>query len=280
MSIKSRLKDLMDKHELRTQKKLGQCFLIDEHAIQKIASFALGGGESQVVEVGPGLGPLTSTLLDNAGEALHGNLHAVEIDRGLVSILQEEFAEKIRVIHADATAFSFDTLGQGPFALVGNLPYSVTTPLLLNFLRQKQYLGRTTVMIQKEVADRLLAGPKQKTYGSLTVLFQLHAEIDRIIDVPPDCFWPKPKVWSSVIHIDWHKELPIVVEDEIFFEKVVRAAFSQRRKTLRNSLLSAFEKEAVARAEKNCPIEFGRRAETLTLQEFGILVDAFWALRV
>lgn len=277
MSIKSRLKDLMKKHELRTQKRLGQCFLIDEHAIQKIASFALSGGEEKVVEVGPGLGPLTSTLLKVGGESLEGNMFAVEIDRGLVNILEEEFAEKVKIIHADATEFSFTEIGEGPFALVGNLPYSVTTPLLLNFLRQKKELGRTTVMIQKEVADRLLSSPKQKTYGSLTVLFQLHAEIDRVIDVPPDCFWPKPKVWSSVIHIDWRKNLPIEVKDEKFFEKVVRAAFSQRRKTLRNSLSSGFEKQHVQRASENCSIEFGRRAETLTLQEFGTLVDAFWA---
>ena len=279
MSIKSRLKELMEKHELRTQKQLGQCFLIDENVIQKIASFALAGGEEQIIAIGPGLGPLTATLLSSAGPSSERKIVAVEIDRGLVNILEKEFAGKVQIIHADATEFSFGGIGQGPFALVGNLPYSVTTPLLLNFLRQKAFLGRTTVMIQKEVADRLLAKPKQKTYGSLTVLFQLHAEIDRVIDVPPECFWPKPKVWSSVIHIDWNKSLPIAVKDELFFEKVVRAAFSQRRKTLRNSLLSSFSKEQVQRVAETCPIELSRRAETLTLQEFGTLVDAFWALR-
>jgi len=280
MSIKSQLKELMEKNELRTQKRLGQCFLIDENAIQKIASFALANGEEQIIEVGPGLGPLTASLISQAGPSPERKVIAIEVDKGLVNILEKEFAGKVQVIHADATEFFFNDIGKGPFALVGNLPYSVTTPLLLSFLRQKAFLGRTTVMIQKEVADRLLSKPQQKTYGSLTVLFQLHAEIDRIIDVPPECFWPKPKVWSSVIHIDWNKSLPIAVENELFFEKVVRAAFSQRRKTLRNSLLSAFEKEQVRRVEEKCSISLARRAETLTLQEFGTLVDAFWALQV
>ncbi len=165
MSTKARLKSLMEKHGLRTQRSLGQCFLIDDNVLRKIAIYGLAGKEESVIEIGPGLGPLSRALLEGREESAPHKQFAIEIDKGLVDVLGIEFEDQIEVIHHDATQFDFSSLGQGPFALVGNLPYGVTTPLLLNFLKHKRLFGQTTVMIQKEVADRLLAQPKQKAYG-------------------------------------------------------------------------------------------------------------------
>ena len=273
MSTKAHLKSLMEKHGLHAQRSLGQCFLIDDNVLRKIALYGLAGKEDTVIEIGPGLGPLSEALLEGRKERVGGQQYAIEIDKGLVEVLRAEYAERIEIIHHDATKFDFSTLGVGPFALVGNLPYNVTTPLLLNFLKYKQCFGQTTVMIQKEVADRLLATPKQKAYGSLTVLFQLHSEMERIMDVSPECFWPQPKVWSTVIQIDWRSQLAVPCKDPAFLEKVVRASFAQRRKTLRNSLQSQFSKENVIQLSEQSEIDLKRRAETLTLQEFVILAE-------
>ena len=265
------MKALMEQYGLRANKSLGQCFLIDENILEKIAAFATAGKERNVIEIGPGLGPLTHALLEYQDISSLEKQYAIEIDAGLVELLRKEFNDSIEVIHHDATRFDFSTLSGEPFALVGNLPYSVTTPLLLNFLKYKKYFGRTTVMIQKEVADRLLAEPRQKAYGSLSVLFQLNAEIERIMDVSSECFWPKPKVSSTVISIDWLSDLRVPVEDSVFLEKVVRAAFAQRRKTLRNSLQSQFSKAHIQSLDATNSIDLRRRAETLTLTEFADL---------
>lgn len=267
----------MERHGLKTNKKLGQCFLIDENVLHRIARFASAGQEDNLIEIGPGLGPLTQALLEcrqanekhNDGKS--GQQYAIEIDSGLVEVLREEFKDQVEIIHDDATRFDFSGLPGQPLALVGNLPYSVTSPLLLHFLKHKHCFGRTCLMIQKEVADRLLAQPGRKTYGSLSVLFQLHADIDRLMDVAPECFWPKPKVRSSVISIQWHKELSVPVEDPRFLEQVVRAAFSQRRKTLKNALQSRFSKEQIVALESSKCIDLKRRAETLNLEEFADL---------
>ena len=264
----------MEKHGLRTQRSLGQCFLIDDNVLRKIARYALAGTQGEVVEIGPGLGPLSEALLNDQVDGELRNQYAVEIDKGLVEILRAEYDSRISIIHEDATKFDFSSLGDGPFTLVGNLPYNVTSPLLLNFLKQKELFEQTTVMIQKEVADRLLAQPRQKAYGSLTVLFQLHSEIERIMDVSPECFWPQPKVWSSVIQIDWRKELAVDCDDPAFLERVVRASFAQRRKTLRNSLQSHFSKDHIESLSKTSPVDLKRRAETLTLQEFAALAKS------
>ncbi len=264
----SEVRAILDRHGLRASRDRGQCFLVDSNVIRRIAEEATRGGEETVVEIGPGLGALTRGLLEQDRDVI-----GIELDRGVANALQSELPDpRLRIVQADARTIDIAGLVDAKPAVAGNLPYSVTTPLLLNVLKQRRSIGATTVMIQKEVADRLVAQPNSKTYGSLTVLFEQHAEIVRAFDVGPGAFWPRPTVRSTVLRIDWRDEPKVPFADEAFLERVVRAAFAQRRKTLRNSLSSGFDKSLVRALD--CPIDLGRRAETLTLADFARLAEA------
>lgn len=261
-------REVLERYGLGVRRDLGQCFLVDPNIIRRIADAATSGGEATVVEIGPGLGALTKALLKRGVRVV-----AVEKDRGFVPLLREELGAQgdLHVIEGDARHVDFAEIAGTRPAVVGNLPYSVTTDLLLALLRQRAAIGTTTVMIQKEVADRLLAGPNTKTYGSLTVLFGLHADISRVCDVGAGAFWPAPKVRSTVLSFEWLASPRVDVPDTTHFERVVRAAFGQRRKTLSNALSAVFDRDQVRAVDV---IDLKRRAETLSLSEFACLASA------
>jgi 16S rRNA (adenine1518-N6/adenine1519-N6)-dimethyltransferase len=264
---------LLEQHGLWARRALGQCFLNDRRVLAAIAAAATAGGEPVVIEIGAGLGALTEALADTGARVL-----AIERDQGLVRVLETTFRDRpsVEIVSGDATALSFADLAPDAVrpAVAGNLPYSVTSPLLLALLHQRARLGPATVMIQREVAERLLAGPGTKAYGSLSILFRLHSDLTEVLEVPPSAFWPAPKVHSTVLRLVWRAAPRVALRDPAFFESVVRAAFGQRRKTLRNALGSAFGRERVVEAGLRSGISLERRAETLGLEEFAALTAA------
>lgn len=265
---------LLEAHGLHARKALGQNFLRDAHVLARIAAAAAEHAPGWIVEIGAGLGSLTAALARTGQQIV-----AIEHDRRLVPILGELFARtpNVRIVEGDATTLRIASLvpeGLRP-AVAGNLPYSISTPLLLALLRQRTELGPATVMLQREFADRVRADAGTRDYGSLSVLFSLHADVERIFDVKPGSFVPAPKVHSSVLRLEWLDALRVPVPDEAEFERMVRAAFSQRRKTLRNSLGTRYERAQVEAAAARAGIDLGRRAETLTVSELAKLA---WSL--
>jgi 16S rRNA (adenine1518-N6/adenine1519-N6)-dimethyltransferase len=265
---------LAEAHGVFPKKALGQNFLIDPNILDKIAEAATRSVDT-VIEIGPGLGALTAAL-SNTGRSVV----AIEKDARLIPILEEVFADvaNVRVVAGDATQLRIDDLldrgaRHSRPAIAGNLPYSVTSPLLLNILAQREQVASATVMIQKEVADRLIASPGTKTYGSLSVLFGVYFDLEEITRVPPNCFWPRPKVMSTVIRLVPRPEPRVDIEDPAFFERVLRAAFGQRRKTLRNSLSAKFDKADIEEAALSIDLDLGRRAETLSDRDFAALAS-------
>jgi 16S rRNA (adenine1518-N6/adenine1519-N6)-dimethyltransferase len=261
-------------HGLSPKKRLGQCFLVDQRIVRAIAETAAAGAET-VVEIGAGLGALTLALAD-----LGVNVVAIERDRDLISVLEKLAASRpnIEIVEADATRVDIGSLSRTPRPHVaGNLPYSVTSPLLLALQSQRSTIGPATVMVQREVAERLLARPGGRDYGSLTVLFQLYTEIERVLSVPASAFHPVPAVESTVLRLDWRDEPAASVTDGAFFERVLRAAFGQRRKTLRNALSHVFPRPAVLAAAERADIDLDRRAETLSVADFARLANALAA---
>lgn len=270
MSSRLDVRGILERHGLWASRDRGQCFLVDHQVIERIADEATRAGEPTVIEIGPGLGALTAALLQRGRKVV-----GIEIDRGVASALATEVdSEALEILCEDARHTDLTTLSDQTPAVAGNLPYSVTTPLLLRLLAQREAIGATTVMIQKEVADRLLAPPNTKTYGSLTVLFRQYAEITRAFDVGPSAFWPQPSVRSTVLRVDWRQAPLVSVADPAHLERVVRAAFAQRRKTLRNSLSTGFAAELIRAVDAAGPIDLSRRAETLSLADFVQLADA------
>lgn len=273
MSTRRQMLELLEQHGLHTKKALGQNFLVDGQAVKDIARAALRGDPPGIVEIGPGPGTLTAALAEAGVPVV-----AVEKDRTLVPVLRELFADQphVQIVEGDAGEVRFASLlpGIARPAVAGNIPYNITSPLLIALVRQRAELGRVTLMIQREVADRLLAQPGSKTYGSLSVLLQNCAELERVRHVSPTCFIPRPKVVSTVIQLRWREVLRVPDVDERDLERVVRAAFAQRRKMLRNSLESAFESGAVADAGEAAGIDLTRRAETLSVEELGRLAAA------
>lgn len=267
------LRHLLQTHGLHAKKAYGQCFLHDATVLERIASAAVTPGTTHVVEIGAGLGALTASLANTGVE-----VHAIEKDRRLVPLLQELFADQptIHIHPGDATELAFASLvpaGIRP-TMAGNLPYSVSTPLLLALLEQRDRTGPATVMLQREVADRLRARPRTKAYGSITALFGLLADIEHVLDVGPGAFSPPPTVWSSVIRIAWLPAPRFEVPSVARFEKSTRAAFAQRRKTLRNSLQTAFARDVVEEAGAQAGLALDRRAETLSVEELAALARA------
>ncbi len=254
----------------RPRKRFGQNFLHDPGVIGRIvASIAARPGD-RLVEIGPGLGALTRELLP-----LVGAMDVVELDRDLIPKLQAACTGgELRVHSADALKFDFCTLAEdAPLRVVGNLPYNISTPLLFHLLEQSRCIRDMHFMLQKEVVDRLAAQPGTSDYGRLGIMVQYHCRVERLFTVPPGAFYPPPKVYSAIVRLVPHEHPPVEVQSVQTLSQVVAQAFSQRRKTLRNTL-----KPLVAGSEiEALGIDPGRRPETLTLAEFALLTNAVHA---
>ncbi len=255
---------------IRAKKSLGQNFLRDPHYLGKIADAAKIGPDDNVLEIGPGLGHLTKVLAQRSRRVL-----AIEIDDRLIPLLQKDFEDisNIELIHADALEYDYEAL-DGRWQVVANLPYYISTPIIQKLIGYRNKFISFTLMLQKEVADRIAALPGGKEYGYLSVLVQFYT-LPRIeFKVPAGAFTPKPEVDSSVITLVVREHPAVAVADERFFMRVVKAAFSQRRKTLRNALKQLeVSKEKMHAVLDRTGIDLGRRAETLTVEEFGRLAD-------
>lgn len=279
-SIVSRTRELLADHNLSLKKSLGQHFLVDERVLDRIIDAAELDGSTGVLEIGPGMGALTERLADRAGWVL-----AVEIDGRLIPILRELFVDRPRVtvVHGDALQVDLKALmdrhlgSAERFSVVANLPYYATSPILMRLLEERLPLDRIVVMIQKEVAERIMAEPGTKEYGSLSVAVRYFAEVFRVCGVPRNCFVPRPQVDSAVIGLRIRREPLVSVRNEPLFFRMVRAAFSQRRKTLANALSSSLfggkRKAELENLLKEIGIDPNRRGETLTLEEFAQVSD-------
>lgn len=257
----------------RARKSLGQVFLISDQVIEQIVSASTLRPDMPLVEIGPGLGVLTRALAPRVTK-----MWAVELDQHKFETLNRELKGfSIDFVHKDALELNLKELwGDKKGYLVGNLPYYITSPLIMHFLEQEEALSGMTIMVQKEVADRIAAPPGSKTYGILSVAVQISAQVTKIMDAKPNDFWPAPKVTSSVLRLDLRPYPGFVVDKKEFF-RVVKAAFSQRRKTLGNSLAAglALNKEEVIKRMQDAGISDGRRAESLSIEEFQVLTRAF-----
>ncbi|MBQ9486727.1 MAG: 16S rRNA (adenine(1518)-N(6)/adenine(1519)-N(6))-dimethyltransferase RsmA [Selenomonadaceae bacterium] len=267
----SATRHILKTFNLRASKRLGQNFLIDSAVVDGIVDAAEIAEGDNVLEIGPGIGTLTQGLLE-AG----ANVTAVELDKKLPAVLAQtlEGYENFKLVQGDILKVDIEELMPQNFKVVANLPYYITTQILLALMERKLPLTKIVTMVQKEVAERMIAAPCSKAYGAMTVAVQFRADVRIAFDVPPESFMPRPEVTSSVVVCDI-RESPFQV-DETFFTKVVRAAFGQRRKTLLNSLVGAgFQRDAVLKALETAKIEPARRAETLTLEEFARLAVSF-----
>ena len=258
---------------LHASKRLGQNFLIDEGIVQGIVEAADIQPGDRVLEIGPGIGTLTQGLAEAGAEVT-----AVELDKKLPAVLAKtlEGYEHVRVVQGDILKVDIpELMGSGSFKVAANLPYYITTPILMALLEQRLPITRIVTMVQKEVAERMVAVPGNKTYGALSVAVQYYTEPEIVLDVPPRSFLPAPEVDSVVIACTIRQEPAVKVQDEKAFFKVVRAAFGQRRKTLHNALKSmGLDKEQVRAALESASVDGTRRGETLSLPEFAAIADA------
>ncbi len=271
--------EIIQKYEFMFQKKFGQNFLIDTHVLEKIISAAGITKNDCVLEIGPGIGTMTQYLAENAGHVV-----AVEIDRNLIPILKETLADydNVTVINEDILRVDIKALaeeynGGKPIKVVANLPYYITTPIIMGLFESGVPIDNITVMVQKEVADRMKEGPGSKDYGALSLAVQYYAEPEIVANVPPNCFIPRPNVGSAVIRLTRHKEMPVEVKDPALMFKIIRASFNQRRKTLQNGLGNApelpYTKEQIAAAIAEMGLTPTIRGETLSLAQFAQLSD-------
>ncbi|HSF33920.1 MAG TPA: 16S rRNA (adenine(1518)-N(6)/adenine(1519)-N(6))-dimethyltransferase RsmA [Candidatus Tectomicrobia bacterium] len=255
------------------KKRFGQHFLVSPTILSGILRLAELTPDDVIVEIGAGTGTLTEALAGKAGRVM-----ALELDRDLVHPLRQRFADRphVEIIHADALTFDFDAL-PAPIKVVANLPYSTAVPILTRVLKQRSRVHSAVVMLQREVAQRLYAKPGTKAYGSLTLLSQWYATVERGFDVPPAAFSPPPKVVSTVVRIIPRSTPPVVVQDKAWLFRIVHAAFAQRRKTITNALRHAFqsvEPSILRQTLEHSGIVPTRRGETLSLEEFARLSDA------
>ncbi|WP_194191941.1 16S rRNA (adenine(1518)-N(6)/adenine(1519)-N(6))-dimethyltransferase RsmA [Clostridium chrysemydis] len=271
--------ELVHKYGFRFTKTLGQNFLIDNAVPRDIAEGADVNEEDLVIEIGPGVGTLTAQLLQRAKKVT-----VIEIDRTLIPILEEELGdnEKLTIINKDALKVDFNEIigEEKSVKLVANLPYYVTTPIMANLFKSGVKFKNMTVMIQKEVADRMNAEPGTKDYGSISLLVQYYCDTHIVRKVGPNCFMPRPKVDSIVIRLDRLEEPRVKVLDEKLLFDVIRSSFNMRRKTLWNGLKNiGLSKEDLALAFENANIDPKRRGETLSLEEFGALTNEIYKLK-
>jgi 16S rRNA (adenine1518-N6/adenine1519-N6)-dimethyltransferase len=269
--------EVLNKYKFIFQKKFGQNFLIDTHVLDKIILAADITKEDFVLEIGPGIGTLTQYLCENAREVV-----AVEIDKMLIPILEDTLSSyhNVTVINQDILKLDLNALVQErnngrPIKVVANLPYYITTPIIMDLFERHLPLINVTVMVQKEVADRMQAAPGSKDYGALSLAVQYYAKPYIAANVPPNCFMPRPNVGSAVINLTLHSKAPIQVEDEKLLFKMIRASFNQRRKTLVNGLNNSpelsFTKDDIQKALESLGISENIRGEALTLEQFASL---------
>ncbi len=270
--------ETIKKYDFAFQKKFGQNFLIDSHVLDKIIAAAGVTKEDVVLEIGPGFGTMTQYLAEAAKEVI-----AVEIDKTLIPILHETLADynNITIINEDILKVDIKKLvdeknGGRPIKVVANLPYYITTPIIMGLFESHVPLDNITVMVQKEVAQRMQAGPGTKDYGALSLAVQFYAEPYIVANVPPNCFIPRPGVGSAVIRLTKWENPPIAVKDESLMFSLIRASFNQRRKTLQNSLVNggvSVTKEEVVQALEQMELSPTIRGEALTLDQFAMLSD-------
>lgn len=273
--------EVLQKYDFVFQKKFGQNFLIDTHVLDKIVSAADVTKEDFVLEIGPGIGTMTQYLADSAREVT-----AVEIDDALIPILQDTLKEwnNVTVIHGDILKTDIRKIAEEknngkPIKVVANLPYYITTPIIMGLFESQVPVESITVMVQKEVADRMQTGPGSKDYGALSLAVQYYADPEIVANVPPNCFMPRPKVGSAVIRLRRHQTPPVQVQNEKLMFRLIRASFNQRRKTMANGLKNSQElnytKEQIEKAIADCGLPLNIRGEALTLEQFAALSNAF-----
>ena len=271
--------EILQKYTFNFQKKFGQNFLIDEHVLDKIIRAAEITKDDYVLEIGPGIGTMTQYLACAAREVT-----AVEIDRALIPILEDTLKEYDNVsiinediLKVDIAALAKEKNGGRPIKVVANLPYYITTPIIMGLFESHVPLESITVMVQKEVADRMQVGPGTKDYGALSLAVQYYAEPYIVANVPPNCFMPRPAVGSAVIRLTRHQKPPVEVMDEKLMFRLIRASFNQRRKTLANGLKNSGElnlsKEVITAAIEKLRKGSSVRGETLDLEEFARLTN-------
>ena len=270
---------ILQKHNFNFQKKLGQNFLIDNHVIEKIMNGAEISLEDCILEIGPGIGTLTEQLATVARKVV-----AVEIDKSLIPILEETLSslDNIKIINEDILKVDIETLMKEensgkPIKVIANLPYYITTPIIMGLLESSLPLKSMTVMVQKEVATRMSAKPGSKDYGALSLAIQYYANPYLVANVPPNCFIPRPNVGSAVIHLEKYLVPPVKVKDKKLMFQLIRASFNQRRKTLVNGIFNfedfSYSKEEVERAVEKLGKGKSVRGEALTLEEFGEMAN-------
>lgn len=270
---------ILNKYKFVIQKKFGQNFLIDTHVLDKIVRAADITKEDFVLEIGPGIGTLTQYLCENAREVL-----AIEIDKKLIPILEDTLSEYTNVtilnedfLKVDVNALVKERNGGKPIKVVANLPYYITTPIIMELFEQHIPLINVTVMVQKEVADRMQASPGTKDYGALSLAVQYYSKPYIAANVPPNCFMPRPGVGSAVINLTLHTASSIIVTDEHLMFRLIRASFNQRRKMLANGLTNSqelsFTKEEVIQALTAQGLSENIRGEALTLEQFAGLAN-------
>ena len=257
--------EVLQKYGFVFQKRFGQNFLIDTRVLDRIIEASEITKDDFVLEIGPGIGTMTQYLADAAREVT-----AVEIDDALIPILQDTLKEWDNA----------DEKNRGcPIKVVANLPYYITTPIIMGLFESHVPVDSITVMVQKEVADRMQTGPGSKDYGALSLAVQYYAKPEIVANVPPNCFMPRPKVGSAVIRLTRHQNPPVQAKDEKLMFRIIRASFNQRRKTLANGLKNSqelqFTKEQVEQAITECGLPLNIRGEALTLEQFAALADIF-----
>lgn len=270
---------VIQKYEFAFQKKFGQNFLIDSHVLHKIIGSADITKEDFVLEIGPGIGTMTQYLAEAAGQVV-----AVEIDKALIPILNDTLQayENIEIINEDVLKVDIGKLareknGGRPIKVVANLPYYITTPIIMGLFESEVPIDNITVMVQKEVADRMQVGPGTKDYGALSLAVQYYAKPYIVANVPPNCFIPRPNVGSAVIRLTRYQEPPVEVKDPKLMFKLIRASFNQRRKTLQNGLNNSpeisFSREEIIAAIEKLGVSSSVRGEALTLEQFAKLTN-------
>ena len=268
---------VLQKYNFNFQKKFGQNFLIDTHVLERIIQEAGITKDDFVLEIGPGIGTMTQYLCESAREVV-----AVEIDKNLIPILADTLQDyqNVTVLNEDILKVDINALAQeknggAPIKVVANLPYYITTPIIMGLFESHVPIESITVMVQKEVADRMQVGPGTKDYGALSLAVQYYAKPEIVANVPPNCFMPRPNVGSAVIRLTCHEKPPVQVNDEKLMFSLIRASFNQRRKTLANGLNNApdihFSKEAIQESIAELGVPAGIRGEALTLEQFAAL---------
>lgn len=273
--------EVIQKYQFAFQKRFGQNFLIDAHVLEKIVSAAGITKDDCVLEIGPGIGTMTQYLAESAGQVI-----AVEIDTNLLPILTDTLKDysNVKVINQDILKVDINELVKEynngrPIKVVANLPYYITTPIIMGLFESNVPIDNITVMVQKEVADRMQVGPGSKDYGALSLAVQYYASPYIVANVPPNCFIPRPNVGSAVIRLTRYQEPPVQVKDPKLMFKLIRASFNQRRKTLQNGLNNSpeisFSKEEITKAIESLGVSPSIRGEALSLEQFAQLANYF-----